>query len=88
MNTGVEGGETAIKLARKWAYGVKGVAENEAVVLFAENNFWGRTLSGGSLAGMGLKALSTVSPIFTENNFRTLNPFSLLFLGLDEVCIY
>ena len=51
MNTGVEGGETAIKLARKWAYGVKGVAENEAVVLFAENNFWGRTLSGGSLAG-------------------------------------
>ena len=47
MNTGVEGGETAIKLARKWAYGVKGVAENEAVVLFAENNFWGRTLSGG-----------------------------------------
>lgn len=48
MNTGVEGGETAIKLARKWAYGVKGVAENEAVVLFAENNFWGRTLSACS----------------------------------------
>ena len=30
MNTGVEGGETAIKLARKWAYEVKGIAENQA----------------------------------------------------------
>ena len=46
MNTGVEGGETAIKLARKWAYGVKNVATNQARVIFAENNFWGRTLSG------------------------------------------
>jgi len=48
MNTGVEGGETAIKLARKWAYGVKNVATNQARVIFAENNFWGRTLSACS----------------------------------------
>jgi ornithine--oxo-acid transaminase len=45
MNTGVEGGETAIKLARKWAYEVKGVVENKAKIVFAENNFWGRTLA-------------------------------------------
>lgn len=45
MNTGVEGGETAIKLARRWAYDVKGVKENQARVLFAGNNFWGRTLA-------------------------------------------
>lgn len=45
MNTGVEGGETALKLARKWAYKVKGIAENEAKILFAEGNFWGRTLA-------------------------------------------
>ena len=44
MNTGVEGVETAIKLARKWAYSVKGIAENRARVLFAEGNFHGRTL--------------------------------------------
>ncbi|MEM1220140.1 MAG: ornithine--oxo-acid transaminase, partial [Bacteroidota bacterium] len=44
MNTGVEGGETAIKLARKWAYTVKGVPENQAKVIFVEGNFWGRTL--------------------------------------------
>ncbi|MCX8081604.1 MAG: ornithine--oxo-acid transaminase [Bacteroidia bacterium] len=48
MNTGVEGGETAIKLARKWGYKVKGVPENQALVVFAENNFWGRTLAAVS----------------------------------------
>jgi len=45
MNTGVEGGETAIKLARRWAYTKKGVAENQAKIVFAEGNFWGRTLA-------------------------------------------
>lgn len=45
MNTGVEGGETAIKLARRWAYAKKGVAENNAKIIFAEGNFWGRTLA-------------------------------------------
>lgn len=48
MNTGVEGGETAIKLARKWGYQVKGIAPNKARVLFANNNFWGRTLAAVS----------------------------------------
>ena len=45
MNTGVEGGETAVKLARRWAYKVKGVEENKARVIFAKGNFWGRTMS-------------------------------------------
>ena len=45
MNTGVEGGETAIKLARRWAYDKKGVEENKAKIIFAEGNFWGRTLA-------------------------------------------
>lgn len=48
MNTGVEGGETAVKLARRWAYERKGVPENRAVVVFAEGNFWGRTLAAVS----------------------------------------
>ncbi|MEM1001429.1 MAG: ornithine--oxo-acid transaminase [Bacteroidota bacterium] len=48
MNTGVEGGETALKLCRKWAYKVKGIEENKAVILFARNNFWGRTLAAVS----------------------------------------
>ncbi|HNJ58436.1 MAG TPA: ornithine--oxo-acid transaminase, partial [Chitinophagaceae bacterium] len=45
MNTGVEGGETAIKLARRWAYTKKGVEENKAIIVFAEGNFWGRTMA-------------------------------------------
>lgn len=45
MNTGAEGVETALKLARKWAYEVKGVAENEAKIVVCRNNFHGRTIS-------------------------------------------
>jgi ornithine--oxo-acid transaminase len=45
MNTGVEGGETAVKLARRWGYKVKGIEENKARVIFAKGNFWGRTMS-------------------------------------------
>ena len=44
-NTGVEAVETALKIARKWAYNVKGIPENKAKVIFAEGNFHGRTLS-------------------------------------------
>lgn len=45
MNTGVEGGETACKLARRWGYDVKKIPKNQAKIIFAEGNFWGRTLS-------------------------------------------
>jgi ornithine--oxo-acid transaminase len=60
MNTGVEGGETAIKLARRWGYLKKGIPDNKAKIIFAENNFWGRTLAAistssdpGSYKGFG-----------------------------------
>lgn len=45
MNTGAEGVETAIKLARKWAYQVKGVPEGKAKMVFAAGNFHGRTMA-------------------------------------------
>ena len=44
MNTGVEGDETAFKLARKWAYAVKEIPENKAKIIFCEGNFHGRTM--------------------------------------------
>ena len=44
MNTGVEAVETALKLARKWAYQVKGVEEGKARIIFVSGNFHGRTL--------------------------------------------
>jgi ornithine--oxo-acid transaminase len=43
MNTGAEAVETAIKLARKWGYRVKGVARDEAEIIVCRNNFHGRT---------------------------------------------
>ena len=45
MNTGAEGVETAMKLVRKWAYKVKGVEKNKAKIIFAKNNFHGRTIT-------------------------------------------
>ena len=43
MNTGVEAVETGIKLCRKWAYQVKGIEENKAIIIVCEGNFHGRT---------------------------------------------
>lgn len=43
MNSGAEAVETAVKLARKWSYEVKGIAENSAKIIVCENNFHGRT---------------------------------------------
>jgi ornithine--oxo-acid transaminase len=45
MNTGAEAVETAVKVARKWAYKVKGVPANEAIVFAVSENFHGRTVS-------------------------------------------
>lgn len=64
MNTGVEGGETAVKLARKWAYTVKGVEENKARIVFAEGNFWGRTIA----------AISSSSDPLSYTNFGPFVP--------------
>lgn len=44
-NTGVEGAETAIKIARKWGYTVKNIPEDEAVVVFCCGNFWGKSIA-------------------------------------------
>ncbi len=50
MNTGAEAVETAFKAARRWAYDVKGVAEDQAEVIACEGNFHGRTMTAVSLS--------------------------------------
>lgn len=50
MNTGAEAVETAVKAARRWAYDVKGVAENKAEIIACEGNFHGRTMTAVSLS--------------------------------------
>ena len=48
MNSGVEAAETAVKLARRWGYDVKGIPPNQAKIVVVENNFWGRSLAAVS----------------------------------------
>ncbi|KAK6354395.1 ornithine aminotransferase [Orbilia blumenaviensis] len=50
MNTGAEAVETGIKIARKWGYKVKGIPENEAIVLAVTENFHGRTFGAISMS--------------------------------------
>lgn len=50
MNTGAEAVETAIKAARRWAYEVKGVPDNQAEIIACEGNFHGRTMTAVSLS--------------------------------------
>ena len=64
MNTGVEGGETAVKLARKWAYLSKGVPKNKAKIIFVQGNFWGRTLA----------AISSSDDPLSTNDFGPFMP--------------
>ena len=45
MNTGVEGGETALKLARRWGYLHKNIPDEQARIVFVAGNFWGRTMA-------------------------------------------
>ncbi|SNY99381.1 ornithine--oxo-acid transaminase [Flagellimonas pacifica] len=58
MNTGAEAVETALKLARKWAYEKKGVPTNQAKIIVCQNNFHGRTISIISASN---------DPVATEN---------------------
>lgn len=78
MNTGVEGGETAIKLCRKWAYNVKGVAENKAKIIFAAGNFWGRTLAAvsSSTDPSSYKGYGPYMPGFEVIPYNDLNALS------------
>lgn len=63
-NTGVEGGEAAVKLARKWGYQVKGIPKDQAKVVFANNNFWGRSIA----------AVSASTDPVARNNFGPFLP--------------
>lgn len=81
MNTGVEATETAIKIARKWAYKVKGVEQDKAFVFCVADNFHGRTMTAVSLStdpeskdscgpyvpNVGATNLSTGKPIRLNN---------------------
>ena len=69
MNSGVEAGETALKISRLWGYKNKSIEENKAVNLFCKNNFWGRTLAACS---------SSTDPLCYKNFGPYQNGFSII----------
>jgi 4-aminobutyrate aminotransferase-like enzyme len=81
MNTGVEGGETAVKLARRWGYTVKGIAHNEALVVFATQNFWGRTLAAISSSNdpTAFRGFGPYMPGFVSVPFNDLGSLEMEF---------
>jgi ornithine--oxo-acid transaminase len=75
MNTGVEAGETAVKLARRCAYEKKGIAPNEAVILFPAGNFWGRTIAAISSSSdpSSYKNFGPFVPGFQQIPYNNIN---------------
>ena len=92
MNTGVEGGETAIKLARRWGYDVKGIPDGKARVIFAKDNFWGRTLAAVSSSNdsTATKGFGPFMPGFTSvpyNNIKALEAEFERDVSDDSCCV-
>ena len=89
MNTGVEGGETANKLARKWGYMKKGIKENNAKIVFAHGNFWGRTLAAISTSDdpLSYKGFGPYMPGYELIPYNDLNALDNS-LKDDNVCAF
>lgn len=89
MNTGVEGGETSNKLARKWGYMKKGIPENQARIIFANGNFWGRTLAAISSSDDPL-SYSGFGPYMPGYNLIPYNDLEALEAELTDpnVCAF
>ena len=89
MNTGVEGGETANKIARKWGYEVKGIEENKAKIIFVNGNFWGRTLAAISTSDdpLSYKGFGPYMPGYETIPYNDLNALEESFQD-KNVCAF
>ena len=90
MNTGVEGGETAIKLARRWGYEIKGIPENKAEVIFVEGNFWGRTMAAISSSNdpSSYKGFGPFMPGFKLIPYNDLTVLEETFKSNPPICAF
>ena len=81
MNSGVEAGDSAIKFARRWGYDVKKIPDNQAKVLLAKGNYWGRSIAAcassdnveitqrfGPYGGLGFELIDYNSPEVIESH--------------------
>lgn len=87
MNTGAEAVETAIKIARKWAYEKKGVAEHQAQIIVCENNFHGRTTTVISFSNdeNARKNFGPYTPGFIKIPYNNLNALKVALQSNDNI---
>ena len=87
-NTGVEAGETAVKLARSWAYNVKNIDRYQAKIIFAENNFWGRTISAASSSSdpLAYKNFGPFTPGFIKVPYNNIKAIVDLLSNDENIC--
>lgn len=75
MNSGVEAGESAIKIARRWGYEVKGIPPNQAKIVFCSSNFWGRTIA----------ACASSDDPDRQKNFGPFGGLNFTIIGYDKL---
>jgi ornithine--oxo-acid transaminase len=86
MNTGVEGGDTAVKLARKWGYTIKGIPSNKAKIIFASGNFWGRTIAAISTS-QDADSYSDFGPFVPGFEIVEYNNIGALETAFQDPCV-
>ncbi len=86
MNTGAEAVETAVKLARKWAYKVKGVAQGRALVFSAADNFHGRTVSEKPAPRPGPANAPQMTAISLSTDPESRDNYGPFLPGVGAVC--
>ncbi len=87
MNTGAEAVETAIKIARKWAYEKKGVEEHQAQIIVCENNFHGRTTTVISFSNdeNARKNFGPYTPGFIKIPYNNINALKVALQSNDNI---
>lgn len=90
MNSGVEACETACKIARRYAYRVKGTPDNTANILLPSNTFWGRsiTASGGSDDPTRYKHFGPFTPGFEIIPYDDLDVLEQKLKSDPTICAY
>ena len=90
MNTGVEGGETANKIARKWGYLKKGIKKNKARIVFAKGNFWGRTLAAISTSDdpLSYEGFGPYMPGYDLIPYNNLDALEVILKEDPNICAF
>ena len=87
-NTGVEAGETAIKVARAWGYMKKNIEKNKAKVIVANNNFWGRTITAASSSTdpLAYNNYGPYTPGFIPVPYNDIDSLKEILTNNEDIC--